>query len=47
VIGPARRDEFRPLGRTAMHQHHVGVFGEHLVEFVPDQAMIVEVQAAS
>ncbi len=29
-----------------MQQHHVGMLGVHPVETVPDQAMIVEVEAA-
>ena len=38
--------QFGALGRSAVEQHHVGVPGEGLVELVPDQAMIIELEPA-
>ena len=35
-----------PFGDSAMDQHHVRMLGADLVERVPDQAVIVEVEAA-
>ena len=46
VVGPLGGDQFGALGRSAMQQHHVGMLGVDLVELVPDQAMIVEVEPA-
>ena len=39
-------DQFGALGRSAVQQHHVGVLGVDLVEPVPDQLVIVEVEPA-
>ena len=46
VVGPAGGDQLGALRRAAMQQHHVGMLGVDLVEPVPDQAMVVEVEAA-
>ena len=35
-----------PFGDAAVQQHHVGMLGVDLVELVPDQAMVVEVEPA-
>ena len=45
-IGPFGGDQFGALGRLAVDQHHVGVLGVDLVERVPDEVMVVEVEAA-
>ena len=41
---PFGGDEFGAFRRAAVHQRHVGMFGERLVEPVPDHAMIVVVE---
>ena len=46
IVGPAGGDAIGALGRSAVEQHHVGVAREGLVEPVPDQAMVVEVEPA-
>ncbi len=46
VVGPAGGDAFGALRRAAVQQHHVGVLGMNPVEPVPDQAAVVEVEAA-
>ena len=46
MVGPAGGDAFGALRRTAVQQHHVGMLGVDLVELVPDQAVIVVVEAA-
>jgi len=46
VIGPAGGDQFGSLRRAAMQEHHLRVLGMDLIEFRPDQAVIVEVGAA-
>jgi hypothetical protein len=43
---PFGSDQFGAPWRTAMHEHHVRMRGVHLVEAVPDDAMVVEVEAA-
>ena len=47
VIGPARRDAFGAFRAAAVQEHHVGVLGVDLVELVPDQMVIIEVEAAA
>ena len=46
IVGPAGGDAFGALRRSAVEQHHVRVPGERLVEPVPDQAMVVEIEPA-
>ena len=46
VISPPGGEAFGPFRRSAMQQHHVRVLGADLVEPIPDQAVIVEVEAA-
>ena len=43
---PFGGDQLGALRGAAVQQHHVGMLGVDLVESVPDQAMIVEVEAA-
>src|SRR5215470_17979615 len=43
---PFGGDQLRALWRAAMDQDHVGVLGENLIEAIPDQTVIVEVEAA-
>src|SRR6266851_7465573 len=45
VVGPSRGDAFGALRAAAMHEDHVGMLGVDLVEPIPDQVMIVEVEA--
>src|ERR1700681_4749503 len=45
-VGPAGGDTFGALGAATMQQHHVGMLGVDLVELVPDQAMVVEIESA-
>jgi len=44
-VGPARGDLFGAFGRTAVHQHHVGVFGVDVIEFCPDPLVVGAVAA--
>ncbi len=44
-VGPFGGDQFGALRRSAMQQDHVGMLGVDLVERVPDQPVIVEVDA--
>ena len=46
VVGPAGGDALSALRRTAVQQHHLRMLGVDLIELVPDQAVIVEVEAA-
>jgi hypothetical protein len=46
VVGPAGGHTLGTLRRTAVQQHHVRMLGMDLIELVPDQADIVEVDAA-
>ena len=43
---PLGGDHFGALGRAAVQQHHAGMLGVDLVEPIPDETMIVEVEAA-
>src|SRR6476659_4867865 len=43
---PFGGDQFSSLWRATMYQHHVGMLGMHLVESIPDQTVIVEIEAA-
>ena len=45
VVGPFGGDQLGALRRAAVDQHHVGMLGVNLVEAIPDQAMVVEVEA--
>ena len=47
VGGPSGGDQFGALWRPAMDQHHVAMLGVHLVETIPDEAVVVEVETAS
>jgi hypothetical protein len=47
VICPTGSDQFGSLRRPAVQQHHLGVLDMDLIELRPDQAVIVEVRAAS
>ena len=42
---PFGGDQFGALWRAAMDQDHVGMLGVHLVEAIPDQMVVVEVEA--
>src|SRR6185312_993837 len=46
VNSPFGGDQFSAFWRAAMDQDHVGMFSAHLVETIPDQVMVVEVEAA-
>src|ERR1700758_525464 len=43
---PFRGDQLGALWRTAVNEDHVGMFGVDLVEAIPDQMVVVEVEAA-
>jgi hypothetical protein len=43
---PFGGDQLGALWRAAMDQDHVGMLGVNLVEAIPDQTVIVEVEAA-
>ena len=46
VISPAGGDAFRAFRRSAMDQHHVGMFFVGFVEGIPDTDVIVTVSSA-
>jgi hypothetical protein len=46
VVGPAGGDALGALRRTAVQQHHVKMLSMDLIELVPNQAVIVAVEAA-
>ena len=46
VVGPAGGDTLGALRRTTVQQDHVQMLGMDLIELVPDQAVIVAVEAA-
>ena len=46
VIGPTGSDALGAFRRPAMQQHHVRMLGTDLIELVPDQAVIVEIETA-
>src|SRR5579872_1578968 len=43
---PFGSDQLCALWRAAVDQHHVGMLGVNLVEAIPDQTVVVEVEAA-
>src|SRR6266478_7233656 len=45
VNSPFGGDQFGALWRTAMDEDHVGMFGVDLVEAIPDQVVVIEVEA--
>src|ERR1700730_5179542 len=45
VNSPFGGDQFGALWRTAVDEDHVGMLGVDLVEAVPDQVVVVEVEA--
>src|SRR5882762_8032704 len=47
VNSPFGGNQFRAFWRTAMDEDHVGMLGMNLVEAVPDQVVVVEVEASS
>src|SRR5262245_27851174 len=44
---PFGGDQLRTLWRAAMDQDHVGMLGVNFVEAIPDQTMVVEIEATS
>jgi len=46
LSGPFRGDQFGAFWRTAMDEDHVGMLGVNLVEAIPDQVVVVEVETA-
>jgi len=46
IVSPAGGDALGAMRAAAMQQHHVGVLGANLVEYVPDALMVVAIGAA-